>query len=330
MPRNKAKESEQDLPAVNESRRITPVEIQQKEFRPAFRGYKERDVDVFLDQVTEEMARLHAENKRLREDLELRGVVGTGDDADAIVRRATDDAERILAEARARAAALAAQAGSVGRSGSEQQAGLSRDEAGSARTLIGAFLARERQFLQSLAGLIQEHAVNVKDEASRARDQIAAAVAVPGEGSAPASPTPASPPSAATSVPPAAGASRSGPASTPSGQPAGPEAEAGAGPPAAGSTGSATTGPPTTAHQPAPAQPAQPAGASGLRAESPGPAGGDAADATASWSPFDRDAADESLRVDPETRQQALAAQGREHTDEPEDRSIQELFWGEG
>jgi DivIVA domain-containing protein len=41
-----------------EPRRITPVEIQQKEFRLAMRGYHERDVDEFLDEITEEVARL--------------------------------------------------------------------------------------------------------------------------------------------------------------------------------------------------------------------------------------------------------------------------------
>ena len=34
-------------------RKVTPVDIQQKEFRLAFRGYSEREVDQFLDDVTE-------------------------------------------------------------------------------------------------------------------------------------------------------------------------------------------------------------------------------------------------------------------------------------
>src|SRR5919197_535097 len=37
---------------------ITPVDIQRKEFRLAFRGYSEREVDSFLDEVTEESARI--------------------------------------------------------------------------------------------------------------------------------------------------------------------------------------------------------------------------------------------------------------------------------
>ncbi len=55
-----------------EPRRLTPVDVQQKEFRLAMRGYNEREVDEFLDVVTEEMARLYAENMRLRAEVETR------------------------------------------------------------------------------------------------------------------------------------------------------------------------------------------------------------------------------------------------------------------
>lgn len=37
-----------------------------KEFREAFRGYNQADVDLFLDQLTEEFARLYDENQRMR------------------------------------------------------------------------------------------------------------------------------------------------------------------------------------------------------------------------------------------------------------------------
>ncbi|HEX9696038.1 MAG TPA: DivIVA domain-containing protein [Actinomycetota bacterium] len=45
---------------------ITPHDIQNKEFREAFRGYNEDDVDTFLDEVAEEFGRVFAENQRLR------------------------------------------------------------------------------------------------------------------------------------------------------------------------------------------------------------------------------------------------------------------------
>src|SRR5438445_11871359 len=96
----------QERPAA-ESRRITPVEIQQVEFRRSLRGYNEREVDQFLDDVTEEMARLYAESKRRREEVEFKGTAslstGPAAEADAMIRQAKGDAERILADARVRA-----------------------------------------------------------------------------------------------------------------------------------------------------------------------------------------------------------------------------------
>jgi len=166
-------------PQQARSTRITPVEIQQKEFRLAMRGYNERDVDRFLDELTEEVARLHAENKRLREqaDVQRTTPIATGDAAlaDRVVRDARDEAERIVAEARSRAASFEANA-----------AGAATPVATSAATpasgpLVTRFLSREREFLQSLAGLIQQHAESVKDDVRIVRGS--APPAVPAESS---------------------------------------------------------------------------------------------------------------------------------------------------
>lgn len=45
---------------------VGPQDIQNKEFREAFRGYNEDDVDTFLDEVVEEFARLYQENQRMK------------------------------------------------------------------------------------------------------------------------------------------------------------------------------------------------------------------------------------------------------------------------
>jgi cell division initiation protein len=44
----------------------TPQDIQSKEFREAFRGYNQDDVDTFLDEIAEEQARIQQELQRLR------------------------------------------------------------------------------------------------------------------------------------------------------------------------------------------------------------------------------------------------------------------------
>src|SRR5438046_2056684 len=141
------KDREESLAASPDPRqqRITPVDIQQKEFRLSFRGYSEREVDEFLDLVTEEVARLHAENRRLQEEVEFQRTVPMGTDsvvrADEIVRRAREDADRIVAEARARAAG-----------GGAGPAGRSARGPGAAAA-VGDFPGRAREVLQCPARL---------------------------------------------------------------------------------------------------------------------------------------------------------------------------------
>ncbi len=48
---------------------ITPLDIQHKEFAKAVRGYKEEEVDSFLDLVTLDFEKLLDENKRLKESV---------------------------------------------------------------------------------------------------------------------------------------------------------------------------------------------------------------------------------------------------------------------
>jgi DivIVA domain-containing protein len=138
--------------------RLTPIDIQQKEFRVSrFGGYKMRDVDEFLDQITDSFGALTAEVERLRAG-GGGAVVGSPDlddvarQADEIVARARADAARITAEARAASAGVA-----VSASGPQD------------RSAVNAFISREREFLQSLAGLVQEHAETVKGMAKSTR-----------------------------------------------------------------------------------------------------------------------------------------------------------------
>ena len=144
--RRKQQPGEEIGAPAEERIRLTPVDVQQKVFRLAFRGYNEQDVDRFLDHVTEDLAALHEENKRLHEELELRGPGGGGEEA----RR---HAEEIIRQAREEAARIAAGGGAA---------------LGAAAP--AAYLMRERQFLQQLAGLVQEHAGSLKQEARRARE----------------------------------------------------------------------------------------------------------------------------------------------------------------
>lgn len=152
--------------------RLTPVDVQQQVFRLAFRGYNEKDVDRFLDLVTEDLAALHEENKRLREELELRSTRSSAAleearaHAEETVRRAREEAARIIERAERTAAAHRSPSGDP---------------------VPAPFLVREREFLQRLAALVQEHAEGLKAEARRAKGAEPASepeeeAAGPGEG----------------------------------------------------------------------------------------------------------------------------------------------------
>jgi len=165
--------------------RVTPVDVQQVEFRLAFRGYNERDVDAFLDRLTEDLAAYIEENQRLRSGMPL-PVSSAGafnesaarTEADRIVAEAREEAARIVREAEARAAALGA-------------------ATGDARAAVAPFLNREREFLQSLGNLVQGHAEEVKQMVFALRAKAEAAPATPVVAAAPPE-SPAPPPERAT------------------------------------------------------------------------------------------------------------------------------------
>ena len=221
-----------DTGALSAPTRLGPLDVQKKEFRVSrFGGYNMRDVDEFLDRITESMSAAAAENDRLRKGTPAASIVGTPDlddvsrQADEIIQRARTEASRIVAEARTNASAP--------------------DDAASAatpeeRAAVSAFLSREREFLQSLAGLVQGHAEQVKSMAKSAKprqtvnapadqppgssspqkpavEQDRYSTSPPAEASAPAAPaTPSPPRDSGTPTPPPSTPERAAPTPPPS------------------------------------------------------------------------------------------------------------------
>lgn len=138
--------------------RITPQDVQQKEFRVARfgAGYRMREVDEFLDRVTDAMSALVAESERLRR--------GSADPGSASGR---------------------------------PSAPTSADDAG--RAAVDAFLRREKGFLQDLGGLIQTHAEELRSMVREVRRDVPAPAADTSPVEGPAvepTPTPVSSPDA--------------------------------------------------------------------------------------------------------------------------------------
>lgn len=105
---------------------ITPIDINNKEFKKAFRGYDIDDVDDFMDELVEDFEKLYKENSALREKMALLNeklehynkiestlqntlvlAQGAADqtksnsqkEADLIVKNANDTAQRIIDQA---------------------------------------------------------------------------------------------------------------------------------------------------------------------------------------------------------------------------------------
>jgi DivIVA domain-containing protein len=178
---------------------LTPLDIQNKEFRVSrMGGYRMRDVDEFLDQITDSLNALLAENARLRESGAGGGAGISSEDEVADARR---EAERILREARERASLIEA-------GGSDVRPLASEDVAA-----VQAFLRKERDFLRSLGSLVQGHAEEMKGMAREARGQSAEAPA-PAAAERPEAPEPAEPAEPPTPTPAPAPADESDPQAT--------------------------------------------------------------------------------------------------------------------
>ncbi|MGL4761544.1 MAG: DivIVA domain-containing protein [Sarcina sp.] len=106
--------------------KLTPMEINNKEFKKAIRGYAQEEVDEFLDRVVEEYEALYKENSKLKEKLDTaneriqhhsqientiqntlilaqetaeQSRKTSQEEADRIIRKANDTAQKILDKA---------------------------------------------------------------------------------------------------------------------------------------------------------------------------------------------------------------------------------------
>jgi DivIVA domain-containing protein len=170
------KKTEDQAAPARADGRITPTDVQQVEFRLAFRGYKEHDVDAFLDRITEDLSGYIEENERLRSGGGLPAAPVAA--AAPVGEEARAEAEAIVARAREEAAAIVRRA--------EQEATTVRATAsGDPRAAIAPFLSREREFLESLGGLVQGHAEEIKQMVLADRARTEATRAASPEGSEP-------------------------------------------------------------------------------------------------------------------------------------------------
>lgn len=138
---------------------LTPVDVQQVQFRLAFRGYNEGDVDAFLDRVTEDLTARIEERERLLRQAGTSGAAGELDPS--ILADARREADAIVAKARAEAAEIVRAAmaeAAVARAASGDGQPLTAEDRGA----LAPFLKREREFLQNLGAIVQAHAEEMR------------------------------------------------------------------------------------------------------------------------------------------------------------------------
>ena len=89
---------------------VTPKDINEKQFRDAWRGYNQEEVDDFLDRVAEAVDNTQRENAALRgRNLELEQALSTTREAEEMLKKTLVTAQRAAEEAIAKAKAKADQ-----------------------------------------------------------------------------------------------------------------------------------------------------------------------------------------------------------------------------
>ncbi|MDQ4095483.1 MAG: DivIVA domain-containing protein [Actinomycetota bacterium] len=89
---------------------VTPKEINEKQFRDAWRGYNQEEVDDFLDKVAEAVDNTQRENQALRaRNLELEQALSTTREAEEMLKKTLVTAQRAAEEAISKAKAKAKQ-----------------------------------------------------------------------------------------------------------------------------------------------------------------------------------------------------------------------------
>ena len=168
---------------------LTPHDIQTKEFREAFRGYNQDDVDVFLDEIAEEHGRVAQDAQRLRlqvaavqqELARIREATGDGGTvsldiategsaadvkghAKAALIAAQSTAETVLQQSRAKADEIVAEAERRAREIDERSTKRAQDiDPGLASTIddlqasIADLRRRETEIRDRIRGMLEEH-----------------------------------------------------------------------------------------------------------------------------------------------------------------------------
>ncbi|NMA87249.1 MAG: DivIVA domain-containing protein [Tissierellia bacterium] len=153
---------------------ITPLDIQNKQFKKSFRGYKASEVDYFLDEIVEDYERLYKENIELKDKILMlseqishyKGLEETLKDtlivaqntADEVVQTARQKSENIVSDGEIMAKELIIDANNKVKDIREEYEYLQRE--------IFIFKTRYKSFLESQIISIDEFYSQIEEKPS--------------------------------------------------------------------------------------------------------------------------------------------------------------------
>lgn len=138
---------------------VTPKQINEKQFRDAWRGYNQEEVDDFLDRVAETLEGTQQENQSLRlRNKELEKALSTTREAEEMLKKTLVTAQRAAEEAIAKAKAKAEQL--VGEA--EKRARGANEEA--------------RQIIEAAESDARRRTIDIERQAEERRRELDAAI----------------------------------------------------------------------------------------------------------------------------------------------------------
>ncbi len=157
--------------------KVTPLDIQQKRFHVAFRGYERTEVEMFLDLVRDEMEALMREVMELREfrqayDLRLKEL----NDKEDTVKNTMLMTQKLMEDQKDNARREAALIIKDAEIRSHQIVGNSQQEKVRLESEIQELKRRKHHFMEDLKRVIQMHQemINFEEAGSDAKEQPAA------------------------------------------------------------------------------------------------------------------------------------------------------------
>ena len=151
--------------------KITPVDIEQQQFRVKFRGFDMAEVDAFLDVVAEEMDALIRENISLKEEIKkLRDEIEAFRSREKVINDTMVNCQKIAADLKANAEKEAGLVVSQARAEADRIITENHQRLAQVRQELLDLRKRKIQFETALRSMVESH-LKILDLEMQAEDE---------------------------------------------------------------------------------------------------------------------------------------------------------------